>query len=242
MQAHRGHVQGQTLVLPQHDGPGPLVDDNPGRGIDLEGQRLHPRDELDQARLVGADVYHLAAVYDLEATEAENQRANVDGTRHAVELARQVGGRLHHVSSIAVAGSRGKGRFTEEMFEEGQVLDHPYYRTKYDAEKIVRESAVRFRIYRPGLVIGSSETGEADRIDGPYYAFKLIQRLRHAIPEWVPLIGFEGGEMNVVPVDFVARALDAIGHSEGLDGKTFHLTDPDGHALSFARPLRGADR
>jgi NAD(P)-dependent dehydrogenase (short-subunit alcohol dehydrogenase family) len=185
----------------------------------------------DQARLAGADIYHLAAVYDLEAAEAENQRANVDGTRHAVELAIEVGGRLHHVSSIAVAGSRWKGRFTEGMFEEGQVLDHPYYRTKYDAEKIVRESAVRFRIYRPGLVIGSSETGEADRIDGPYYAFKLIQRLRHAIPEWVPLIGFEGGEMNVVPVDFVARALDAIGHREGLDGKTFHLTDPEAHSL-----------
>ena len=65
------------------------------------------------------------------------------------------------------------------MFDEGQVLEHPYYRTKFDAEKMVRESGLRFRIYRPGLVIGSSTSGEADRIDGPYYAFKLIQRLRH---------------------------------------------------------------
>jgi NAD(P)-dependent dehydrogenase (short-subunit alcohol dehydrogenase family) len=135
------------------------------------------------------------------------------------------------MSSIAVAGSRWKGKFTEEMFAEGQVLDHPYYRTKYDAEKIVRESGLRFRIYRPGLVIGSSETGEADRIDGPYYAFKLIQRLRDAIPQWVPLIGIEGGEINVVPVDFVAGALDAIGHREGLDGMTFHLTDPAARRL-----------
>src|SRR5439155_13644092 len=126
----------------------------------------------------------------------------------------------------AVAGSRWKGKFSEQMFAEGQVLDHAYYRTKYDAEKIVRESPARFRIYRPGLVIGSSETGEADRIDGPYYGFKFIQRLRNAIPPWVPLVGLEGGEVNVVPVDFVARALDAIGHREGLDGMTFHLTDP----------------
>jgi NAD(P)-dependent dehydrogenase (short-subunit alcohol dehydrogenase family) len=176
--------------------------------------------------LEGADVFHLAAVYDLEASEADNQRANVDGTRHIVELAHRIRGRLHHVSSIAVAGARWKGKFTEDMFDEGQVLDHPYYKTKFDAERIVRDSGLPFRIYRPGLVIGSSETGEADRIDGPYYAFKLIQRLRHAIPEWVPLVGLEGGEVNVVPVDFVARALDAIGHREGLDGKTFHLTDP----------------
>jgi len=187
--------------------------------------------DADQARLRGADVFHLAAVYDLEASEADNERANVDGTRHVVELAQRIGARFHHVSSIAVAGSKWKGRFTEDMFDEGQALDHPYYRTKFEAEKIVRESGLPFRIYRPGLVIGSSETGVADRIDGPYYAFKLIQRLRHAIPEWVPLIGFEGGEVNIVPVDFVARALDVISHRDGFDGSTFHLTDPSPGSL-----------
>jgi NAD(P)-dependent dehydrogenase (short-subunit alcohol dehydrogenase family) len=183
-------------------------------------------DEASRAALKGADVYHLAAMYDLEASDEDNQRANVDGTRLVVELAEQLGARLHHVSSIAVAGGRWKGKFTEDMFAEGQVLDHAYYRTKYEAERIVRESSLRYRIYRPGLVVGSSETGEADRVDGPYYAFKLIQRLRGAIPQWVPLVGLEGGEVNIVPVDFVARALDAIGHKEGLDGMTFHLTDP----------------
>jgi len=185
----------------------------------------------DRERLRGADIFHLAAVYDLEASAEANESANVDGTRHVVELARGLGARIHHMSSIAVAGARWKGKFTEEMFDEGQVLDHPYYRTKFDAEKLVRTSGLRFRIYRPGLVIGSSETGVADRIDGPYYAFKLIQRLRNAIPAWVPLVGFEGGELNVVPVDFVARALDTIAHRDGLDGMTFHLTDPNVRSL-----------
>jgi NAD(P)-dependent dehydrogenase (short-subunit alcohol dehydrogenase family) len=187
--------------------------------------------DADQARLRGADIFHLAAVYDLEASEEDNRRANVDGTRHVVELAHRTGARLHHMSSIAVAGARWKGKFTEDMFDEGQVLDHPYYRTKFEAEKIVRASGVRFRVYRPGLVVGSSETGEADRIDGPYYAFKLIQRLRQAIPAWVPLVGFEGGQVNIVPVDFVARAMDAIAHRDGLDGQTFHLTDPTARSL-----------
>lgn len=185
----------------------------------------------DVARLKGADVYHLAAVYDLEASEDSDERANVEGTRNVVELAKKIDARLHHVSSIAIAGDRWKGKFTEAMFAEGQALDHPYYRTKFEAEKLVRESSLRFRVYRPGLVIGSSEDGEADRVDGPYYAFKLIQRLRNAIPPWVPLVGLEGGQINVVPVDFVARALDAIGHREGLDGMTFHLTDPAARSL-----------
>ncbi len=184
-----------------------------------------------QARLKGADVYHLAAVYNLESSEEENESANVGGTRNVIELASKLGGRLHHVSSIAVAGSRWKGKFTEDMFDEGQVLDHPYYRTKFDAERLVRNSGLRFRIYRPGLVIGSSEDGTADRIDGPYYAFKLIQRLRSAVPPWMPLVGLEGGEINVVPVDFVARALDGIGHKPDLDGMTFHLTDPAAKSL-----------
>jgi NAD(P)-dependent dehydrogenase (short-subunit alcohol dehydrogenase family) len=200
----------------------------------IEGDITQPLlgiDAAGQERLRGADLYHLAAVYDLEAPEDASERANVDGTRNVIELAQRIGARVHHMSSIAVAGARWKGPFTEEMFAEGQVLDHPYYRTKYEAERIVRDSSVRWRIYRPGLVVGSSETGEADRIDGPYYAFKLIQRLRNAIPQWVPLVGIEGGEVNIVPVDFVARALDAIGHREGLDGGTFHLIDPAAQSL-----------
>jgi NAD(P)-dependent dehydrogenase (short-subunit alcohol dehydrogenase family) len=185
----------------------------------------------DQARLHGADIYHLAAVYDLEASEEANERANVGGTRNVVALAEQLEARLHHVSSIAVAGGKWKGKFTEEMFEADQALEHPYYKTKYEAEGLVRASSARFRIYRPGLVIGSSETGAADRIDGPYYAFKLIQRLRSAIPPWVPLVGLEGGEINIVPVDFVARALAEIGSKPDLDGQTFHLTDPAARSL-----------
>ena len=178
--------------------------------------------------LKGADIYHLAAVYDLEAPERTTSGRTSTARRNVVAARRRASARrIHHMSSIAVAGGRWKGKFTEEMFAEGQVLDHPYYRTKYEAERLVRESGVPFRIYRPGLVIGSSETGEADRIDGPYYAFKLIQRLRNALPSWVPLIGLEGGQINIVPVDFVARAMDAIAHQAGLDGQTFHLTDPD---------------
>jgi NAD(P)-dependent dehydrogenase (short-subunit alcohol dehydrogenase family) len=182
----------------------------------------------DREALKGAEVYHLAAVYDLEADEEANRLANVEGTRNVVKLANSVGAaRIHHISSIAVAGGKWKGDFTEEMFDEGQNLDHPYYATKFEAEKIVRtESTVPVRVYRPGIVIGSSETGHADKIDGPYYGFKIMQRLRHSLPNWAPLIGPEGYALNIVPVDFVARAIDHIGHQDGLDGRTFHIVDP----------------
>ena len=191
--------------------------------------------DADRELLRGAGVFHLAAVYDLRASEEDSERANVTGTRHAVEFANRIEARCFHlVSSIAVAGHY-EGEFTESMFDEGQELDHPYYRTKFESEKIVREEAqVPWRVYRPGIVIGSSETGEADRTDGPYYAFKLIQQLRDAFPQWTPFIGPEGGPLNLVPVDFVARAIDHIAHQDGLDGKAFHVVDPDPLSLGDA--------
>jgi len=181
----------------------------------------------DRKRLTGAEVFHLAAVYDLEASEEANEAANVGGTRNVVAFANAIkASRLHHVSSIAVAGGSFRGEFTEDTFAAGQKLEQPYYRTKYEAEKIVREEAkVPIRVYRPAIVIGSSEDGQADRVDGIYYSFKIIQRLRDALPPWVPLVGVEGGRLNLVPVDFVARAIAHIAGRTGLDGQTFHLVD-----------------
>jgi NAD(P)-dependent dehydrogenase (short-subunit alcohol dehydrogenase family) len=172
--------------------------------------------------------FHLAAVYDLSADADEQMAVNVEGTRNTVQLANAIGAKcLHHVSSIAAAGLY-EGVFREDMFEEAENLDHPYFATKHESEKIVRnESKVPFRVYRPGMVVGDSKTGEMDKIDGPYYFFKLIQRVRQVLPPWMPMIGLEGGRINIVPVDYVVDAMDHIAHKEGLDGKCFHLTDPE---------------
>jgi len=172
--------------------------------------------------------FHLAAVYDMGADEESQQATNIEGTRSAVSAAEAMAAKcFHHVSSIAAAGLF-KGTFREDMFAEAEKLDHPYLKTKHESEKVVRDSCkVPFRIYRPGMVIGHSETGEMDKVDGPYYFFKLIQKVRHALPQWVPTIGVEGGYLNIVPVDFVVNALDHIAHLEGEDGNCFHLVDPN---------------
>ena len=172
--------------------------------------------------------FHLAAVYDMDADEAAQQATNIDGTRAAVNAAGAMKAKhFHHVSSIAAAGLF-KGTFREDMFEEAEKLDHPYLMTKHISEKVVREECkVPFRIYRPGMVVGHSETGEMDKIDGPYYFFKMIQKIRRTLPQWVPTIGVEGGRLNIVPVDFVVDAMDHIAHLEGEDGKCFHLVDSD---------------
>ena len=190
--------------------------------------------DADKKRLKGKikHMFHLAAVYDLNASAEDQQLANIDGTRNAVELAQTLQvGCFHHASSIAAAGLY-EGTFREDMFEEAEELDHPYFRTKHLSEGIVRKECKRpWRIYRPAFVVGHSQTGYIDKIDGPYYFFKLIQRLRNMLPPWMPTIGIEGGRINIVPVDFVANAMDYLAHKKGLDGKCFHLTDPEPHRI-----------
>jgi NAD(P)-dependent dehydrogenase (short-subunit alcohol dehydrogenase family) len=203
----------------------------PERVKPVFGDLSQPQLGLDDAareQLQGVDhFFHLAAVYDITADETTNALLNVGGTQNAIDLANAIGAkRFHHMSSIAVAGSHD-GWFTEDDFDEGQEFPSPYHRTKFESEKLVRERVqVPWRVYRPSLVVGNSKTGEMDKIDGPYYFFKAIQKLRHALPEWFPLISLEFGRTNIVPVDYVAAAVDHIAHQDGLDNQAFHIVDP----------------
>ena len=200
---------------------------------DLTSKKLGvAADELKKLKGQIDHMYHLAAVYDLSADEESQVKVNIEGTRSAVEFAKAIdAGHLHHVSSIAAAGLY-EGVFREDMFEEAEGLDHPYFMTKHESEKIVRkECKVPWTVYRPAMVVGDSTSGEMDKIDGPYYFFKVIQRMRQILPPWMPSIGIEGGRVNIVPVDFVVAALDHISHHTTTSGKCYHLVDPMGYRI-----------
>ena len=173
-------------------------------------------------------VVHLAAIYDMTASDEQNETLNVGGTRNAIELAADLdAGCFHQVSSIAASGDY-QGFWDETMFDVGQRLPSPYHRTKFESERIVREeSAVPWRVYRPSMVIGHSETGAMDKVDGPYYFFPILKLLRDFLPTWTPLVGVDLGDTNVVPVDYVASAMDHLMHLEGRDGEAFHLVNPE---------------
>jgi NAD(P)-dependent dehydrogenase (short-subunit alcohol dehydrogenase family) len=189
--------------------------------------------EPDRAKLRGTvdHFVHLAALYDMTADAATNEATNVAGTNEALMLAADLhAGCFHHVSSVAVAGEYD-GTFTEEMFDEGQRLPSPYHATKFESEKLVRQqSEIPWRVYRPAIVVGHSQTGEMDKVDGPYYFFPALARLAE-LPNWLPLIGPDLGDTNLVPVDFVAAALDVLIHRDGLDGRAFHLVSPEPQRL-----------
>lgn len=192
----------------------------PGLGVSEEWVAEH-RGKIDH-------FFHLAAIYDITADDATNDAMNIGGTRNALALAGDLeAGLFHQTSSIAASGDYA-GVFTEDMFDEGQHLPSPYHRTKFESEKIVREeSPVPWRVYRPAVVVGDSQTGAMDKIDGPYYFFPLLKRIRDTLPTWVPLVGLDLGDTNVVPVDYVAQAMEHLAHVPGLDGRAFHLVNPE---------------
>jgi NAD(P)-dependent dehydrogenase (short-subunit alcohol dehydrogenase family) len=205
----------------------------PNRVVPVVGDLTRPRLGVDPSWVEehrgGIDhVVHLAALYDMTASPERNERLNVGGTRGAVELAEALeAGCFHHVSSVAVAGDYA-GVFDETMFDAGQHLPSPYHRTKFESEAVVREEcAVPWRVYRPAIVVGHSQTGDIDKTDGPYYFFPLLKRLRDSLPQWTPLAGVDLGDTNIVPVDYVASALDHLVHLPERDYETFHLVSPE---------------
>ena len=131
---------------------------------DLTSKKLGvAADELKALKGQIDHLYHLAAVYDLAADEESQVKTNIEGTRSAVEFAKAIdAGHFHHVSSIAAAGLY-EGVFREDMFDEAEGLDHPYFMTKHESEKIVRkECKVKWTVYRPAMVVGDSLTGEME--------------------------------------------------------------------------------
>ncbi len=158
----------ERLALDWGERAKPLVGELPE--LDLSDETLAELGQVDH-------LVHCAAIYDITVGEAEQRAANVEGTRAVIELARRLDATLHHVSSIAVAGDF-PGEYTEDDFDVGQQLPSPYHQTKFEAELLVRSTpGLRYRIYRPAVVVGDSRTGEMDKVDGPYYFFGVLAKL-----------------------------------------------------------------
>jgi len=183
--------------------------------------------------LTGA--FHLAAVYDLSIPLEVAQRVNVEGTGNLLELCARAQRlrRLTYVSTAYVAGVR-TGVVYEHELALGQRFKNHYESTKFQAELWVRDAMahVPTTICRPAIVVGDSRTGETQKFDGPYYLLRTISALRAR--GWpVRGLGSPDAPFNVVPVDFVVRALTAAHREPAAEGQTLHLVDPE--------PLSAAD-
>jgi len=195
------------------------------------GDITEPGLGLDPDRVTDfVEVFHLAAVYDLAVAEDLAHRVNVEGTNNVIALCREMPGlrRLQYVSTCYVSGSH-HGVYTEDDLDTGQSFQNHYEQTKFEAEMLVRDAmndGMPATIYRPGIVVGDSVTGETQKYDGPYFViqFLMMQPPGHAL---VPRVADPDKiQMSIVPRDFVVSAIDALSVMPEAVGKTYALTDP----------------
>lgn len=198
---------------------------------DISEHHLGIRDQtiLNKMQTTRGEWWHLAAIYRLDVGEQVAWKMNVEGTRQVLALAgmcRELS-RLHYVSTAYVSGNR-LGEVKEEELKDKtkQGFKNFYESTKHEAERLVRLEMARLpiTIYRYGVVVGDSQTGETAKFDGPYFMMQFFKRWG-CIP--LPRVGPMTYSFNIVPVDFVVRASAAIAARADTVGRTFHITDPN---------------
>jgi thioester reductase-like protein len=171
-------------------------------------------------------IHHCAQVAYLDAERKTAERVNVGGTREAIELA-SVCERLECLvmhSTASVAGDR-RGLVKEDELKAGQSFRSVVEETRARAEKLCKNAMARvpIAVVRPATIVGDSRTGEVDRFDGPYLLFLLVVTSPPDLA--LPLPGRGDEPLNLVPIDWVARAAVAIGRDPRARGRTFHLVD-----------------
>jgi thioester reductase-like protein len=197
---------------------------------DIGERRLGLTDEVFERLAAETEyVHHLAAIYDLSVPLELAQKVNVDGTGNVIDFCRTCERlkRHNYVSTAYVAGDRA-GVVYEHELVVGQRFKNHYESTKFQAEVWVRQSLddVPTTIFRPGIVVGDSRSGETQKFDGPYYVLSLAAAMRdRGLP--VPNVGRGATPFNVVPVDFVVDAMAELGFAEAAVGETLHLCDPE---------------
>lgn len=177
-------------------------------------------------------IVHLAAHYDLSATMAEAYLHNVVGTQNLLFLMQKMEKlkMFHYVSTYAVSGIQDK-EFLEEDLEASVPFPDNYSKTKMQAEFLVRNAklpGVKKKIYRPGIIVGDSTTGEMDKIDGPYYFFQFFKTLTKWTSKFplrfLPVSYHSESLVPLVPVDTLVNWMNhMIQHPTEHDIRTYHL-------------------
>lgn len=174
------------------------------------------------------EIHHFAAVHSLSVDRRQAERVNVHGTGNVLALAEATKhlDRLVHFSSAYVSGDR-RGVILEDELEEGQGFKNAYEATKYQAEVLVERAKKNLpcTVIRPGAVVGDSRTGQVDRFDSVYQVAMMLIASPVSFP--IPLASDGRAPMNLVPVDYVVDAVNAIVSRPDTVRGTYHVVDPN---------------
>lgn len=171
-------------------------------------------------------VFSMQQVTDPALDEGTAREANVKGAREVIEFGRAAK-RLRclvHFSSTFVSGNR-TGLVLEDELDEGQGFRNAVEETLALSELMMRRAMLELPIVvlRPSQIVGDSQTGEIERLDGLYPLIVLLVSAPDGVP--LPLPPRADIPVHLVPIDFVVRAACSIAGKPDAIGRTFHLTE-----------------
>jgi amino acid adenylation domain-containing protein/thioester reductase-like protein len=196
-------------------------------------------EEFDRLAAVVDVIYHNGARLDLTQPYVGLKAENVFGTQEVLRLASRKSAKpVHYVSTVSVfdPGSLPAGRVIreEDEVDPSAGLQDGYSQSKWVAERLVQLAGRRglpVSIYRPGAVSGDSQTGAWKTDD---FVCRMIKGciLLGKVPDLA-------SEVNLVPVDYVSRAIVTLSFSRRSVGKAFHLVNPHSSPLGeFVEQIR----
>jgi len=170
-------------------------------------------------------IYHNGALVNWISSYHQLQPTNVLGTQEVLRLASYNKVKpVHFISTLAVfpvlANAEAKTVREQRVLDHGGVLYGGYTQTKWVAEKLVtiaRSRGIPVCIYRPALITGHSQTGVWNTDDVVCRLIKSFVELRAA-----PDIE---AELNMIPVDYVSKAVVHLSRQDTSLGKVFHLAN-----------------
>ena len=185
-------------------------------------------------------IYHFAALCQFNMSMPIIRKINLGGTRNVLDFALKCKANgqfmsFHHISTVAIMGDSG-GVLYENSLDRGQRFNNTYEETKFEAEKLVneyRKKGILASIYRPSVIVGDSLTGEVSDFQMFYHPLHIFSI---GILEEIP--ANKDLKYNLVPVDYVARAIYLISSDRKNDNKNYHLTNS--HSITLNSLLNTA--
>ena len=186
------------------------------RIVPIEGELTKPMFNLNQhdfeelASKINT-IYHTAATIKFNLPYKTAHSINVEGTKTCMLLAKKAAEhfeRFHHISTAYVS---------KVMEGEERGFNNTYEQTKFEAELLFKD--IKYTIYRPSIISGSSETGE---ISSSSVIYKFIILLSRQILSALPVDN--SFSINIIPVNNFVDKMLAIGGEQSSIGKTYQIT------------------
>jgi amino acid adenylation domain-containing protein/thioester reductase-like protein len=177
-------------------------------------------------------IVHNGALVNFVYPYSVHKAPNVLGTQEVLRLACRVRCKpVHYVSTMDVFFRRtGENRLFREddpLPTSAELYPDGYIQSKWVAEKlmvIARDRGVPANLYRPRVMMGQSETGVFHETDAMYLTIKGCLQLG--------LVSDLDMHVNVMPIDYVSRAIVHIARQKRLHNRVFHFANPQAIRLS----------